>query len=137
MSREKRGRVRSRADVEGAGCCRGGEPRVHGLLQGWLLLLLAERNDHGYRLVERVAQELPEEMVPDPAVLYRMLRRLEAEGAVGSRLESGERGPARKVYALTEAGQECLSEWKDKAEKRLTLLRRFLTRLAEFEEDAK
>lgn len=112
-----------------AGVCHGSEPRVHGLLQAWLLLFLAEREDHGYELVRRIAGELPEEMLPAPAVIYRMLRRLESEGAVQSTLQSGGGGPARKVYALTEHGRTRLREWRGTAERRIALLRNFLGRV--------
>ncbi len=39
------------------------------------------------------------------AQLYPALVRLEDDGAIDSRWEQGESGPARKVYALTAAGR--------------------------------
>lgn len=113
------------------GCIHGSEPRVHGLLQGWLLLFLAERENHGYELVRQLSSELPEDMVPDPGVVYRLLRRLEQEGAVASTLRSGGGGPARKVYSLTAAGRSRLRAWQGTARERIAVLQRFLARLSE------
>ena len=116
--------------IDDGGCFHGSEPRIHGFLQAWLLLFLAERENHGYDLVRQLSSELPDDMVPDPGVVYRLLRRLEADGAVASTLRSGGGGPARKVYTLTDAGRSCLKEWQGKAKERKNVLARFLSRLA-------
>jgi len=110
----------------------GSEPRIHGLLQAWLLLLLAEQENHGYELVRHLSEELPEEIIPDSGVIYRMLRRLEREGAVASTLRSGGGGPARKVYTITADGESRLKGWRSTAQERIALLTRFLERLGSF-----
>ena len=109
----------------------GPGPRVHGILQGWILLFLAERENYGYRLVRQVAEELPKDMIPDPAVIYRMLRTLEREGAVASTLQAGSGGPARKVYRITDAGRARLEAWRDTASSRMEVLRRFIARVSD------
>jgi DNA-binding PadR family transcriptional regulator len=43
--------------------------------------------------------------------LYRVLRALEEDGLVTSRWESGEPGPAKRTYELTEEGRRLLDEW--------------------------
>lgn len=43
--------------------------------------------------------------------IYPTLKRMEAEGWLTSREEPSERGPARKVYRRTEAGQDELGRW--------------------------
>lgn len=43
--------------------------------------------------------------------LYPTLARLEEEGAIEGRVEQGERGPARKVYRITERGRGELEAW--------------------------
>lgn len=108
----------------------GPGPRVHGILQGWLLLLLAEDDNHGYRLVQQLAEELPDDMMPDRGVIYRMLRRLEHEGYVVSTLQSGSGGPARKMYSLTAAGRSRLDAWHRTAQTRRSVLERFLERVS-------
>ncbi len=131
MRREAGHRSRNDQERTQGGYSQGSEPRIHALLQAWLLLLLAERDNHGYELVRQLSDELPEEMVPDPGVVYRTLRRLEQDGALSSTLRSGAGGPARKVYALTPAGRSHLEEWRNTAKERMALLERFLHRLSE------
>jgi DNA-binding PadR family transcriptional regulator len=43
--------------------------------------------------------------------LYRTLRQLEMNGCVVSEWETDTGGPARRVYCLTERGEEHLEEW--------------------------
>jgi DNA-binding PadR family transcriptional regulator len=108
-------------------------PRVHGILRGWLLLFIAERENYGYQLVRQLSEALPEDMVPDRAVIYRLLRTLEREGAITSTLQSGGGGPARKVYSLTSEGRSRLEAWYETAQSRIGVLRRFLERCRELD----
>ena len=103
-------------------------PRTHGILRGWLLLFIAERENYGYRLVRQLTDELPQDMVPDRAVIYRLLRTLEREGAVTSTLQYGSGGPARKVYSLTPEGRSRLDTWYETAQSRIAVLGRFMDR---------
>ncbi|NBC30573.1 MAG: PadR family transcriptional regulator [Spirochaetes bacterium] len=130
MQQEDGNRAGNDPERKESGDLPGSEPRIHGFLQAWLLLLLAEQENHGYELVRHLSEELPEEMVPDPGVIYRILRRLEQEGAVASTLRSGGGGPARKVYTLTEVGESRLKGWSSTAQERIGLLARFLKRLS-------
>jgi len=50
----------------------------------------------------------------DKAALYRTLRQLEANGNVKSAWETGDGGPARRVYHLTKKGEEHLAESMDR-----------------------
>ena len=108
--------------------CHGPEPRVHGLVQAMLLLLLNEQEDHGYQLLHRLAAEIPEDMMPAPAVVYRLLRDLEQTGSIKAALQPGTAGPARKVYSLTAAGADHLQEWIGTVRQRIGLLEGFLDR---------
>ena len=49
----------------------------------------------------------------DHATLYRELRRLEKEGFVASEWETGGSGPARRVYCITDTGEEMLRGWTE------------------------
>ena len=75
-----------------------------------LLVLLKQQPRHGYALVGPV-QELGLE-VGDITRLYRSLRNLESEGIVTSTWDTSARGkgPARKVYSLTRAGNRHLRQ---------------------------
>lgn len=78
-------------------------PSWRTLLRPAILVLLKERDDYGYALVQRLATAGLEHV--DPAALYRTLRALEEEGFVRSRWAGAERGAPRRVYALTDAGE--------------------------------
>lgn len=73
-----------------------------------ILVLLHERHDHGYSLLERLGQAGLGRV--DPAGVYRALRVLEDEGFARSWWTSAERGAPRRVYALTAAGEGQLGE---------------------------
>lgn len=87
--------------------CDGGQPK--NFLRPCLLLLLAEAPAHGYDLIERLRPFGFE--LSDPATVYRTLRQIEEQGLVRSRWELSDRGPARRVYTITEDGLELLAAW--------------------------
>lgn len=68
-----------------------------------LLLLLREREAHGYELMELVDAFGFDHS--DPGALYRSLRRLESGGLVRSRWRRSEGAPRKRVYKLTQAGK--------------------------------
>ena len=117
---------KNKADHDYRPCSHGEEARVHGLIQAMLLLSVGESPSHGYELFKRLSEELPEGMVPDVAVLYRILRKFEKEGFVASRLTPGEGGPARKVYSLTPSGEDYLAQWQETVQVRVKALEHFL-----------
>lgn len=80
-------------------------------LEPALLLLLGQGNAHGYELEVRLHRLLPEAKAVSKPVLYRYLRRMEADGLVEGAWQPGLRGPMRRVYRLTEAGRSHLREW--------------------------
>jgi len=109
------------------GCrCRGG--RMRGFVQPRLLLQLARKPAHGYELMEALAAA--DDPAPDPGTLYRTLRGLEADGLVRSAWETGDSGPARRVYELTDQGVEFLHAWAASIRGTRAQLDRFL---AEYE----
>ena len=82
--------------------------RARSLLRPAILLLLKERDSHGYELVSRLS-ELGFD-VPDFGGLYRALRAMEDEGLITSSWGTPERGPARRVYAMTPLGEAHLRQ---------------------------
>lgn len=78
------------------------------LLRPALLVLLNEQDDHGYALMERLADVGLGGV--DPGGVYRALRALEDEGSVRSWWANAERGPLRRIYALTGQGQHQLAQ---------------------------
>jgi poly-beta-hydroxybutyrate-responsive repressor len=73
-------------------------------LRPCLLLLLREREAHGYELAESVEAFGFDRS--DPGTLYRALRKLEADGLVKSGWENSDSGPRKRVYSLTPDGTE-------------------------------
>lgn len=107
-------------------CHRCEEPRIHGLIEGMLLLHIGEKPRHGYELYKVLSSEFPKELIPDVAVIYRLLRNLEKGTYILSHLTSGEGGPARKVYALTSNGRDHLAQRYESIQLRIKALSLFL-----------
>ncbi|MDQ4131163.1 MAG: PadR family transcriptional regulator [Actinomycetota bacterium] len=91
-----------------------------------LLLLLAERQAHGYDLLEQMGRLGLERA--DPGGLYRALRSMEQEGLVHSWWEPSEAGPARRTYALSDEGRDWLHAWAGSLREVHRLLGRYLER---------
>jgi DNA-binding PadR family transcriptional regulator len=83
---------------------------------------------HGYDLLTRLPSVFPRATdPPDPGTFYRLLRSIEADGAITSSWQAPQAGPARKVYALTDTGREQLDWWGLQIERDLEALHRFRT----------
>ena len=93
----------------GRGCRCGCQ--VRGFIQPRLLLLLAKKATHGYELMDALRSAPGDENWSDPGMLYRTLRQFEQDGLVTSAWDTEGRGPARRVYRLTDAGREYLEWW--------------------------
>jgi PadR family transcriptional regulator, regulatory protein PadR len=100
------------------------EPR--NFLQPCLLLLLAERADHGYELAARLRPLHDGE--GDSGGVYRALRSLEAHGLVGSEWRTSDVGPARRTYHITPAGMAVLATQAHDLEHVHEVLHTFLER---------
>jgi len=88
------------------GCSR----RAVRILKPVLLLLLHHGPSHGYTLMD----ELESYGLGDvnTSVVYRVLRDMEEKGWVASSWDEEEtKGPPRRVYELTELGDEVLTWW--------------------------
>jgi PadR family transcriptional regulator PadR len=89
---------------------RGYSRRAVRFLEPTLLLILHHGPAHGYTMKEQLAGFGLEDT--DPSALYRVLRDMEARGWVTSFWEEEQtQGPPRRVYQLTELGDEVLSWW--------------------------
>ncbi len=95
-------------------------------MEAVLLGLLAEGPAHGYDLNERLAGVFPlPESLPDVSTVYRVLGELESQGAVRSSWAEGG-GGGRKVYELTDAGDDLLQFWIERFEEEQAGVARFL-----------
>jgi PadR family transcriptional regulator PadR len=85
-------------------------PRLHGdLLSSSLLAFLRRWNAYGYQLVQELSKAGLANF--DSTTVYRTLRQLERAGLVSSFWDTSESGPARRMYALTKAGEAVLDVW--------------------------
>jgi PadR family transcriptional regulator, regulatory protein PadR len=76
-----------------------------------LFLLRKKGRSYGYELAAELHEHALTDAKIERAALYRTLRQLEANGNVVSEWDTESAGPARRVYALTRAGQTHLEEW--------------------------
>ena len=96
--------------LDSCACSGGNLPRF---VQPVLLALLAREPMHGYALARKLADTgLFGPQMPDMTGCYRMLRDMERSGVLETCIDKGE-GPARKKYAVTARGRECLRRWID------------------------
>jgi len=81
-----------------------------------LLATLARSGDeplYGYQIAKRL-EALATEGVPlKQGTLYPVLRSLEENGLLASRVEPSVSGPPRRYYQITEAGRETLALWTE------------------------
>jgi poly-beta-hydroxybutyrate-responsive repressor len=80
-------------------------------LVAWLLVLLRRSQLHGYEIMKELHDEFG--IACDHGALYRTLRQLEASALIRSHWVTADLGPARRVYELTDAGNEALVAWSD------------------------
>lgn len=107
----------------GRRCCEAADGTRRGRGQGALieplvLAALARSAAHGYDLARTIAEITGGQVDPDAGGMYRVLRRLEAEGMVVSQWTEGESGPQRRAYRLTDEGRSLLEHWLEHLEQR-------------------
>jgi PadR family transcriptional regulator len=97
---------------QGKFACTCGMGHLYRFVEPAILLLLSRKGEaHGYELANALPQYALTDAQVEAAALYRTLRTLEQNGNVTSRWDTGNTGPARRVYKLTAEGEEHLREW--------------------------
>src|SRR5579859_3059060 len=100
---------------------------VGGLPNNWLvpavLLLLRDLSSYGYDLMKALSGFGFAMM--NPGSLYRMLRQMERDGLVKSNWDTSRQGPARRIYAITDAGEAYLRLWARSLGRYRTMMDRF------------
>ena len=91
----------------GGGPRRG--PRPRGDVRAAILLLLAEQPRHGYELIQEISERSDGDWTPSPGSVYPALSALEDEGLLVIEPVAG-----RKTASLTEAGEEYVSEERER-----------------------
>lgn len=99
---------------------RGARPAM---LRTALLVLLSEGESHGYDLAPRLAEF---GLAPDMAALYRTLRSMDRGGELRSEWSTSAKGPARRIYGVTEEGRRRLQRALDGMEAHSVMIERLL-----------
>ena len=75
-----------------------------------ILLGLLREPRSGYDLKSRLDEAVRYFWPAELTQIYRILKRLEGEGLLRSRMVASDKGPARRVYSLTPAGRRTLQQ---------------------------
>jgi PadR family transcriptional regulator PadR len=101
-----------------------------------ILLLLKEKPSHGYSLLIKLADAGVIDAEMDPSPIYKVLRLLEENGLAVSEYEIGNKGPARRVYRLTDKGNKTLSVMASRIERSTEIIRWFQDKYKESRQSA-
>lgn len=74
------------------------------------MLLLTKKPMHGYELMQQVNRITEGVISVKEATLYPTLRRMERMGFVSSEWQRSNRGPRKRMYHITQFGDEYLEE---------------------------
>jgi DNA-binding PadR family transcriptional regulator len=77
-----------------------------------ILATLRRGRAHGYELADSLRPWIPEDRI-DLGNLYRMLRSMEDDGIVRSHWSQDDPGRAKRMYELTDDGEQLLDAWLD------------------------
>jgi PadR family transcriptional regulator PadR len=90
---------------------RRGRRRVISFLQPCLLVMLHRGEAHGYSLLNGLDEFGFNLDRLDPSLVYRALREMEAASLVTSEWGDESLGPQRRVYQITQEGEQALAQW--------------------------
>ncbi len=90
-----------------------------------MLLLLRDFNVHGYELRKKMIQFGIETV--DQGNFYRLLRKLEEDAMVTSEWDTTAGGPAKRIYSITETGEQYLDLWANSLGEYQKMLNQFFT----------
>jgi DNA-binding PadR family transcriptional regulator len=78
-----------------------------------LAILGAEGESYGYAIIQRVRELSGGRIEWTDGMLYPVLHRLEAQGAIAARWRESEAGRRRKYYTLRSAGRQAVEQHKE------------------------
>lgn len=120
MNKEKYGKNNELQDIPLLGLS------TEKMFQPTMLIFICLKPTHGYELIQELSKHGFAEGEIEPATVYRHLRRMEESGFVRSRWDTGNSGPARRLYEITEDGLEHLRAWGALLKRRREKLEEFL-----------
>ena len=90
------------------------------------ILSQAEEPMYGYRIAKEMSGKDEDFQLIKQGALYPVLKSLEKNELLSSRVEPSVSGPPRRYYSITEAGREALERWQTLWEGTCTLMNRIL-----------
>ena len=81
-----------------------------------VLLAILDRSAeplYGYQIAKSIEGAWRASVPVKQGTLYPVLRSMEEQGLLGSRVEPSVAGPPRKYYTITDRGRDVLSEWRE------------------------
>ena len=81
-----------------------------------VLLAILDRSSeplYGYQIAKSIEGAWQEGAPVKQGTLYPVLRSMEDQGLLGSRVEPSVSGPPRKYYTITDLGRAVLAEWRE------------------------
>ena len=103
-------------------------PLLGALIEPALLILLQEKPQHGYTLLENLSSLGL--TTPHPSVIYRTLRDMEILHWIQSQWDAADtQGPPRRIYSLTNQGEAALLNWLNEFEKANDLINKLSGRI--------
>lgn len=80
-----------------------------------VLLAILDRSaepQYGYQIAKKIEASSGDGTPVKQGTLYPVLRSMEENGLLASRVEPSVSGPPRKYYSITERGRAVLTEWR-------------------------
>lgn len=88
-----------------------GSKKAERFIQPSILMALKGRSSYGYELLQNIDRFGFVEGQAPPGMIYRHLRDMEENGWVVSEWKTDEGGPAKRIYQLTQEGEQVLGSW--------------------------
>lgn len=105
---------------------RPGAGRQERYIQACILLGLLSKPSYGYELISTIQSFGFVEGDAPPGMVYRHLRQMEEDNIVESKWDTGKSGAAKRIYTITEEGEEVLSYWAAFMESKAKKLNNFV-----------
>jgi poly-beta-hydroxybutyrate-responsive repressor len=111
----------------GKGDWQPGSGKAQRYIQPSLLLALKLKPSYGYELIQEIAAFGFVEGPAPPGMVYRHLRDMEENEWVKSEWHTEDAGPAKRIYQLTDEGEEILAYWIAYMARQVEKLSQFIT----------
>jgi PadR family transcriptional regulator PadR len=102
-------------DVSDEGTLRKFQKELNAGTVSLVLLAILDRSTeplYGYQIAKSIEGGWQEGAPVKQGTLYPVLRSMEEQGLLGSRVEPSVSGPPRKYYTITDRGRAVLIDWK-------------------------